>query len=368
MLAAMPTFPCAAARPCVRARAQQRSVVLLFAGVFSCGGVHTSVAAGDGGGASDGEARATSDAGSIDAAPPAPTLITEPDQGLGPIYSLISSAKHSIDLTMYEFNDTTAMGLLTTAAGQGVTVRVILDQNLEKTSNTTAYNTLGAGKVQVHWANPTYAATHQKTVTVDGTTSAIMTLNFTANYYATSRDFAVITADAADVAAIETTFNDDFSNASITPPLGDNLVWSPTNSQSSLLGLVNGAKATLLVENEEMGEDNVVSALASAASRGIDVEVIMTASRSWDTNFATLVAAGVKVVTYSSHASLYIHAKVVQADYGTSTGSVFIGSENFSTSSLEYNRELGIITADSAVMSSINTTLTKDFAGGTAYP
>ena len=47
-------------------------------------------------------------------------------------------------------------------------VRVILDQNLEMSDNTTAYNALGAADVQVHWANPTYAATHQKTITVDG--------------------------------------------------------------------------------------------------------------------------------------------------------------------------------------------------------
>ena len=38
-----------------------------------------------------------------------------------------------------------------------------------------AYNTLSAATVQVHWADTTYAATHQKTITIDGTTSAIMT-------------------------------------------------------------------------------------------------------------------------------------------------------------------------------------------------
>jgi len=130
-------------------------------------------------------------------------------------------------MTMYELSDTTVTTMLAKAAGSGVTVRVILDQNNEKANNTTAYNTLTTGKVAVHWANPTYKCTHQKTITVDGATSAIMTLNLTPEDYSTTRDFAVITNDAADVAAIEATFNADFTDTTITAPTGDNLVWSP---------------------------------------------------------------------------------------------------------------------------------------------
>src|SRR5580658_10236976 len=167
------------------------------------------------------------------------TLLTEPSQGLTPIYNLISSATKSIDMTMYELSDTTVTSMFAKAAASGLTVRVILDQNNEKADNLTAYNYLTANKVSVHWANPTYACTHQKTITVDHATSAIMTLNLTPEDYATTRDFAVITNNPADVAAIETTFDSDFTNAAITPPTGNNLVWSPTNSRASLLALIS---------------------------------------------------------------------------------------------------------------------------------
>jgi cardiolipin synthase A/B len=298
-----------------------------------------------------------------------PTLVTEPDQGMDPIYALISSAKHKLDMTMYELNDSVATKLLVTAAMKGVTVRVILDQNLEKRDNTAAYDALSAldaGNVEVHWANPVYAATHQKTITVDGTTSAVMTLNFDTEFYSTSRDFALITTDATDVTAIEKTFEADLVNASITPPDGDSLVWSPTNSQTALVDLINGAKASLLVENEEMSYDVIVSALAMAASRGVDVKIVMEDSREWQTAFTTLEGAGAKVATYHE-AAIYIHAKVIVADYGTSTASVFLGSENFSHASLTENRELGIITSDPATMTSIHGTLTKDFEGATSF-
>jgi len=320
------------------------------------------------GGASDASATDESpaaDAGGDDAGGGL-TIITDPDQGMSWLYALLGTAKTSIDMTMYELTDPMVTSLLTQAATNGLTVRVILDQNLEKTDNTTAYDALSAAGVNVHWANPTYQATHQKTVTIDKTTSAIMTMNLTPDDYPTSRDFAIITSDAADVAAIETTFEGDLVDMSFTPPTGDNLVWSPTNALSSLTGIIQGAKTSLWVENEEMGDQAIVSALSGAASRGVAVKVIMEDSRNYQSEFETLQDAGVDVVTYM-HAALYIHAKVIVADYGTSGAQVFVGSENFSNASLTENRELGLVTSDPAVLTSLYTTLHGDFDGGTTF-
>lgn len=296
------------------------------------------------------------------------TLVTEPDQGIAPIYNLIGSAKTTIDMTMYELTDTQAEQLLAQAVTSGVAVRVILDQNLEKSSNTAAYNFLNAHGVQVHWANPKYAATHQKTITVDGATSAIMTLNLTSQYYSMDRDFAVIENDPIDVAAIEATFDADFAASAITPPNGDDLVWSPTNSQSVILGIINAAQDNLLVENEEMGDTAVVNALVSAAKRGVLVHVVMTDSGDYSAEFNQLTAARVGVATYASTASLYIHAKVILADYGSQSARGFAGSENFSNTSLTENRELGLTLTDPSILESLNTTLSSDYTGGAVWP
>lgn len=297
------------------------------------------------------------------------TLVTEPDQGLAPIYNLISSAKSTLDMTMYELTDTQAEQLLAQAASSGVTVRVILDQNLEKSSNTPAYNYLSSHGVEVHWANPKYSATHQKTITVDGSITAIMTLNLTSQYYSSDRDFAVIENDPNDIAAIESTFEVDFSNSAVTPPDGDDLVWSPTNSQSVILSVINSAKYNLLVENEEMSDTNVVNALASASGRGVLVQVAMTnTDNEYSAEFNQLVAAGVEVSTYASTASLYIHAKAILSDYGSNGAQLFIGSENFSSASLTENRELGLVVSNLAIMQSVEDAITSDFSGGTPWP
>jgi len=305
--------------------------------------------------------------------PPVPgpiayTLLTEPDQGLTAIYSLLSSAKKSIDMTMYELSDPQVTTILTTAAANGVTVRVILDQNNEKASNTPAYNTLTAGKVAVHWANPAYACTHQKTITIDAATSAVMTLNLTQEDYATTRDFAVITNDPADVAAIETTFNADFTDAAITPPTGDNLVWSPTNSRGGLTTLIEGAAKSLLISQEEFADTAIQTLVEAALRRGVAVTLVQeNAGGKYSPVLNALKSAGATIATYSSRTGYYIHAKTVLADYGTAQAMLFVGSENFSTDSLDKNRELGLIFSDQACMAGVEAAITADYNGGTKF-
>jgi cardiolipin synthase A/B len=297
------------------------------------------------------------------------SLVTEPDQGLTAIYSLIASAKKSIDMTMYELTDVTVMDTFAKAAKAGVKVRVILDQSGdEKKVNTPAYNYLEENKCGVHWANPAYAVTHQKTVTVDAATSVIMTLNLTPTDYKTTRDFAVITNNAADVAAIETTFNADFTNAKITPPTGENLVWSPTNASSALLGLIGGATKSMLMSQEEFGDEKLVAAVVAALKRGVAVSLVQeNMSNQYSDTLTTMKTAGARIATYSSTTGRYIHAKTVLADYGSANAKLFVGSENFTTDSLADNRELGLIFSDPGCMAGVSAAITADFNGGTPF-
>jgi cardiolipin synthase A/B len=301
------------------------------------------------------------------------TLVIFPDQGFTSIYNLISAAKSTIDMTMYELEDTTAQNLLCSAAANGVTVRVILDVNDEKSNNTSAYDQLKDCGVNVVWAYTKYEATHQKTITIDGATAnaqtAIMTANLTSRYYSTTRDFAVIENNATDIAAIEATFAKDYAHSSVTPSNGADLVWSPTNSQTSLLAIINDAKTSLLVENEEMSDSAIVSALEKAAEKGVSVTVVMTNDdNEYSSEFNALTKDGVKISTYPDNdTALYIHAKSILADYGTSSAVAFVGSENFSSASLTENRELGLTTTNASIMQQLETTMSSDYSGGTPW-
>jgi hypothetical protein len=293
------------------------------------------------------------------------SLLVLPDQGESAIYSFVSSATSSIDVTIYELKDTTLENDLVSREKAGVDVRVILDQ-AQKTYNTAAYNLLTAGGVGVTYSSTAFTYTHQKTITVNNDESYISTGNFDTTYYATSRDYGVFDTDPNDVAAIVAVFNADYAKTSITPSDGDDLVWSPTDSQTRLLALINGAQHSLDIEQEEFSDTAIVNAIVAAENRGVTVRVVVEDPSSYTSELNEITAAGGKVTGYSSTTGFYIHAKAIVADYGTSTAKVFVGSENFSANSLNDNRELGLITTDPGVLSGVESTFSGDFSGSSA--
>ncbi|MGL6236222.1 MAG: phospholipase D-like domain-containing protein [Segniliparus sp.] len=298
------------------------------------------------------------------------------DQNYQKVVDLINSAQTSVDMTMYHLDDQNMEDALVNAAKRGVNVRAILDTRGETAKNQAAYDYLTANGVHVIWDSANTSADpdtanklayyHQKTVTVDAKTAAIMSGNAVTADYATTRDFLVMDTDARDVSAIEKTFNADYAGTGdkkFTPLNGDNLTWSPTTAKSNTLALIDGAQHTLNVENEEMASPAVVDALVNAANRGVDVHVTMTNNPSYYANLDKLAAAGVDVRLYAHSADTYIHAKDIVAD-GTQA---YVGSINFSENSMTNNRELGVITTNAGVVTGIDAQDTQDWNGGYTY-
>jgi hypothetical protein len=89
----------------------------------------------------------------------------------------------------------------------------------------------------------------------------------------------------------------------------------------------------------------------------------MTESSSWTAALDALASSGVHVRVLSS-SQVYIHAKVICVDCVGGAGTVFVGSENFSTSSLAYNRELGVITTTPKVVRAVDAAVNADYAVG----
>jgi phosphatidylserine/phosphatidylglycerophosphate/cardiolipin synthase-like enzyme len=290
--------------------------------------------------------------------PAALSVITEPTTGMGRIDQLISTAHEGVEIEMYEVSDQTVETELAADAARGVRVQVLLDSAYSgRSENGSAFSFLSSHGVDVRWASPGEIF-HEKSVCVD-LVCAFGTANLTSQYYATSRDFWILDTIPADVQAIDSTFASDWTGSTPAPaPGGQDLVWSP-GSATAILGVISGAQHTLYVENEEMADTAIVTALVAAAHRGVAVSVIMTTSPTWADAFSRLRAGGVRVVTYPSTASLYIHAKVVVAD-GTTA---FVGSENFSYASLDHNRELGIVTTDGSVVGPVAAAVGRDASG-----
>ncbi|MGH9295914.1 MAG: phospholipase D-like domain-containing protein, partial [Acidimicrobiales bacterium] len=267
---------------------------------------------------------ASSVAGAATAARAPLRLLVEPGAGIRPIDALLAHARHSVDLVIYELDDVRTESLLAADAARGVRVRVLLDETYEGSRNAAAYAYLARHRVEVRWAHDAgIYLTHEKAAVVDGKTAIVMTLNLVTNYYTTTRDFAVLDTQHRDVAAIEAVFAADWDRRAIRPASGVDLVWSP-GAETPLVRLIEGARHSLLIENEEMSDPYITAPLESAARRGVRVEVVMTASSSWAPAFDALVRAGVRVRTYGTSAPLYIHAKAIVADARRAGARVFV--------------------------------------------
>jgi len=263
-------------------------------------------------------------------------------------------------MTMYELEDPAAERALVAAARRGVAVRVLLNDDHE--DNDAAFDYLHEHGVQVRWSPSYFALTHQKTITIDHRRSLVMTLNLTARYYANTRDFAVWDDRPADVDAIEAVFDADWAGRAIDPPAGSgDLIWSP-GAEHALVALIAHARTSLDIENEEMAYQPIIAALCGATERHVSVEIVMTYESKSASAFATLERCGAHVRVYHGETPIYIHAKEIIAD-GTTA---YLGSQNFSYTSLERNRELGLVLTSAPIIRSLEQTFAADYRGASA--
>lgn len=269
-------------------------------------------------------------------------LIQEPDEGYGPVIGVIEQAQRSVRMTMYELRDPQAVAALIAAHDRGVDTRVLLDAAFHgRNTNTAAFDQLSGAGVDVRWA-PAGVIYHQKTISIDGAVTAVGTGNLDAKYYPSSRDAWILDSNPDDVAAIDATFDADYSAPpSGRPPAGTpapNLIWSPA-ARAAFLQQIHSATRSIDVTSEELKDRAIVAALGNAAERGATCRIVLPADTGWTKTIEEVSAAGCSVhLLPSGNDDLYMHEKMMLIDQTE----LVIGSQNLSTTSLLENRELSL--------------------------
>jgi len=284
-------------------------------------------------------------------------LLIEPDAGPDAIVDLIAGARASVWMEMYLLTDARAISALADRARAGSDVRVILETApyLNEDGNAAAFDALAAAGADVRWSSPRFSFTHAKVLIVDHARVAVMTLNLTGAGLAGNREYAAIDGDGADVAAAEAVFSADQTGA--TAGAGARLVTSPDTSRAVLTDLIEQAASTLAIETEELTDPSIVAALMAARARGVGVTLVWPGPPDAGAAFAALAAAG---ATVRAVAAPGIHAKVVVAD----GRALYLGSANFTPTSLDRNREVGLRLNDAALARRVAATVADDAARG----
>ena len=149
------------------------------------------------------------------------------------IYSFINSATSSLDMTMYELKDTTAVNDLIAREKAGVKVRVILDR--EETSTNAAENGVtvrvvledpsdyssevqqveDAGATVVGYSSSTGFYIHAKAIVADyGLPTQEVeagSMNITSNSLGSNRELGIILNDSGVASVVENAFDSDYA-------------------------------------------------------------------------------------------------------------------------------------------------------------
>jgi phosphatidylserine/phosphatidylglycerophosphate/cardiolipin synthase-like enzyme len=181
-------------------------------------------------------------------------------------------------------------------------------------------------------------------------------VHHTQSAFTSNREFGVVTNRPDAVRAAAAIFAADWTRG--TEPDPGPLVVSPTNARGHLLALVDGARVSLDLYAEVLRDPEMLDALRDAARRGVRVRVIVSPTADFAAEMEDLATSGVDIRLASG---LYIHAKLIVADGERA----FIGSQNLSATSLDQNRELGIIVDDPVNLSRLTRTFAIDFRAGT---
>ncbi len=285
-------------------------------------------------------------------------IFIQPGDGRRPILDEIEAATTSIDLEIYIVTDDEILEALEAAQARGITVRVLLEEHPfgGGGGQQGIFDRLDAAGIDVRWSNPAFRFSHIKMMVIDRELLIIMNQNLTTSSFTGNRELGVITTTPEAVQTASAIFEADWAQE-VEPPPGP-LVVSPTNARESLQALIDSAQTSVDVYAEVLRDPDLLQALEAAAQRGVTVRVIISPSASFDAERASLADAGVQVRLLRS---LYVHAKMILVDGQRA----YVGSQNISTTSLDQNRELGIILSDPVSLARLSRVFDIDFTAAT---
>lgn len=289
-------------------------------------------------------------------------VFVEPEDGRAPILDEIGAAREEVTLQIYLISDNEIIDALAAAAARGVHVRVLLEEHPfgGGGGQPETFARLEAAGIDIRWSNPAFRFSHVKTFTIDRRVAIVMNQNLTWSSFAQNRELGVVTTRPDDVATALALFEADWERAAEPPP--GPLVVSPTNSRAVLLDLIGGAERSLDIYAEVIRDQEFVDALAAAARRGVAVRIVMSKGDERQTETLRALAdegVGVRLVS-----DIYIHAKLFLADGARA----FVGSQNMTATSLDQNREIGIVIDDPAGIARISRAFATDWRIGKELP
>lgn len=269
-------------------------------------------------------------------------FLVEPDRGVRPLVRLLDHAQSRIFVETYILSDRRVVRALERASAQGVAVYVLLERSPFGLGDQPVRmaDQLRAAGIFVRWASGSFYLMHAKFMVIDDRVSVVSTANFSRAGFTVDRDFIAVVTTPVVVHEVSDLFRADWDRLPFR--LHDvNVPVSPAGSRRMIEALLQSAHVSADIFAEEVHDIHIEQLLIGMAKHGLRVRVLLPKGAS-PPDVSRLELGGVRV---REPVRPYIHAKVIVVD----GREAFVGSENLSSTSLDRNREVGILIRGASV-------------------
>ncbi|MFA5917016.1 MAG: phospholipase D-like domain-containing protein [Candidatus Gracilibacteria bacterium] len=264
----------------------------------------------------------------------------------------IGNARNRIYIEAYIFTEKEIRSALIKAKKRGIDIKVEMEKNVYMANNINkkTYDEFIKNKIDVIWSDSNnYALNHSKFFIIDDEL-LLSTGNFSYSMFTKNRDFMLFIKDKLILEKILANFVFDFKKDK-NFIYDDNLVLSPFYSREKIEFLLKNAKKEILIYFPYFDDVGLQSILEDKLNEGLNIKIITDKKNTKVDEFKS-IGFDVKVLDkYTEHGKIII----VDGTYA------YLGSVNFSTSSLDKNKETGILFKNENVITKLKDFFFEDF-------
>lgn len=188
----------------------------------------------------------------------------------------------------------------------------------------------------------------------------MQTANITYSSFNKNREVFVFGTDSWVVASLHQLFyNDWMSQPTKMDALHPNLVVCPFNCRQRIEALLNHAQTSIIMYQQYIADNDIQKILRAKKNDGVDVKLILGKfddnknANDTDQQFYDSMSGSVKF-----QSSPYVHAKAILVDWQF----LLVGSMNISDTSLDKNREIGILLINTFQIEKLMNMFMKDWS------
>ncbi|MDA7494845.1 phospholipase D-like domain-containing protein [Candidatus Gracilibacteria bacterium] len=285
-----------------------------------------------------------------------------PDIGLlDQIVSEINNAKNRVYLETYILTETRIQQALIDSYKKGIDIQVVLEKNPYKAYNINnkSFNNLTSHGVPVFWSDSDdYSFNHAKFSIIDENVY-ISTGNYSYSTFKYNRDYFLKTSDSDILSNMLEIFIHDASGNKyqIYHP---NIILSPFNSRFIFKTFFESAQESIFMYFQYFKDEELVETLISKENDGIHVTAVIPES-ALDNNKDVLEKMSNAGIEFHIMQKNKMHSKMILTDKQY----LYIGSINFSSYSLDQNREVGLLIKNPTIINKIINYYQEDIAKNT---